>query len=66
MTKEVLVIPARREYYRIEDVKGMTVGELIDRLKNYDRNAIVALSHDGDYIFGGIESMRLRTIKTND
>lgn len=66
MIKEVLVIPARRDYYRIEEVKGMTVGELIDHLKNYDRNAIVALSHDGDYIFGSIESMRQRTIKTDD
>ena len=49
-----LIIQAMREAYGPEDVKTMTVGELIAALEEFDEDAPVILSHDSGYTYGGI------------
>lgn len=44
-----LLIRTQRDSYGIEDIKGMTVGELIDKLKQFDQNLIVAFTNDRMY-----------------
>ena len=55
MGKQVIKINAIREHYGIEDVDStMTVGELIECLKQYDEDAKMVLSFDNGYTYGGI------------
>ena len=49
-----LVIDARREAYGKDDIKTITVGELISILEDMDPDEKVILSHDRGYTFGGI------------
>lgn len=50
-----LIITTERENYAVEDVRGMTVGELIDKLREFDRNSIVALRMDSG-MYGGVHN----------
>ena len=53
--KEIVYINANREGYGIDQVRRtMTVGELIDALREFDEDAQVYLRHDGGYTYGGI------------
>ena len=49
-----LLIQAIRESYGRDDVKTMTVGELIEYLQNYDDDLPVVFAHDRGYTYGGI------------
>ena len=49
-----VIINAMREVYSKEDVKTMTVGELIDFLSQFNEDDKIILSHDNGYTFGGI------------
>lgn len=49
-----LIILANRESYGKDDVRTMTVGELIEALQEFDEDARVILSHDSGYTYGGI------------
>lgn len=56
MKKTFIVIDARREGYGPDQVMDntMTVGELIDYLREYDSDVPVILSHDNGYTYGAI------------
>lgn len=49
-----LMIQAMRESYGKDDVRTMTVGELIAALEEFDEEMPVILSHDSGYTYGGI------------
>ena len=49
-----LIIQAMRESYGKDDVRTMTVGELIAALEEFDEDTPVILSHDSGYTYGGI------------
>ena len=49
-----LMISAMRESYGKDDVRTMTVAELIAALEEFDEDAPVILSHDSGYTYGGI------------
>ena len=49
-----LMINAMRESYGKDDIRTMTVGELKAFLEDYDDDALVVLSHDSGYTYGGI------------
>lgn len=49
-----IIIDAQRETYSKEDVRTMTVGELIELLQEFDEDRPVILSHDRGYTYGGI------------
>ena len=51
---KALMINAMREHYGKDDVRTMTVGELICLLEDFDEDLPVILSHDSGYTFGGI------------
>lgn len=55
MIKQSICIEAKREGYSLNQIENtMTVGELKDWLEQYDDNALVYLSHDNGYTYGGI------------
>ena len=50
-----LYINANRTGYAPDQIRHtMTVGELIDALREFDEDAQVYLRHDGGYTYGGI------------
>ena len=49
-----LMINAMRESYGKDDLRTMTVGELKAFLEDFDDDALVVLSHDSGYTYGGI------------
>jgi len=51
---KALIIDAVRETYGKENVRTMTVGELMNYLEQFDEDRLVILSHDGGYTYGGI------------
>lgn len=61
MTKETLIIEAKKEGYTPSQVRRtMTVRELISYLEQFDENTPVYLSHDSGYTFGGINARDFR------
>lgn len=52
-----LIIRTKRECYDVSEVRGMTVGDIIEKLREFDENAIVALSFDGGYMYGGVSNI---------
>ena len=48
-------IRAKREKYSSEEVRGMTVEQLIRLLERCNPKATVVLSHDDGYSYGGIQ-----------
>lgn len=61
-----LVIDARREAYGKDDIKTITVGELISILEDMDPDGKVILSHDRGYTFGGIRPELIREEDTEE
>ncbi|MBQ3986073.1 MAG: hypothetical protein II635_03845 [Oscillospiraceae bacterium] len=51
---KALIIDAVRETYGKENVRTMTVGELMNYLEQFDEDRLVILSHDSGYTYGGI------------
>lgn len=49
-----LMINAVREAYGADEVRTMTVGELIEFLQDFDEDTEIILSHDNGYTYGGI------------
>lgn len=49
-----LIVSAMRESYGKDDVRTMTVAELIAALEEFDDDMPVILSHDSGYTYGGI------------
>ena len=50
-----LFIEGRREGYATNQIdRTMTVGELIDRLSDYDEDTLVYLNNDNGYTYGSI------------
>ena len=49
-----LIISAMRESYGKDDVRTMTVAELIAALEEFDDDMPVLMSHDSGYTYGGI------------
>jgi len=49
-----LIISAMRESYGKDDVRTMTVAELIAALEEFDDDMPVIMSHDSGYTYGGI------------
>lgn len=52
--KKALVFEAGRTAYGIEDVKAITVGDLIAFLQDFDEDTLFILSHDRGYTYGTI------------
>lgn len=50
----MVIIQARRDAYSKNEVRTITVKELIQELEQYDEDAKVVLSHDNGYTYGGI------------
>lgn len=48
-----IIISANREAYGKDEVKTMTVAEIIEALQEFDPEDRVILSHDGGYTYGG-------------
>lgn len=51
---KVLLLEASRDAYSPENLRTMTVGELIKFLEDFDEGMPVVLSHDSGYTYGGI------------
>lgn len=49
-----LIISAMRESYGKDEVRTMTVAEMIAALEEFDDDMPVILSHDSGYTYGGI------------
>lgn len=48
-----LIIRTEREEYDVSEIRGMTVEELIEKLRHYDPKSIVALTMDSG-MYGGV------------
>jgi hypothetical protein len=67
MEKLMLVISAVKECYGIDDVGStMTVGEIIDYLKQYADDTPVCISNDNGYTYGAIRSHRFKEKYTGE
>jgi len=56
MTKTIILIEGRRDGYTVEQIdRTMTVGELINYLKDFNEDAPVMLNNDNGYTYGSIE-----------
>ena len=61
MKENYVFIEGRRDGYAPEQCRHtMTVGELIDFLRDYDENAKVYLKNDGGYTYGSIDENSFR------
>ena len=56
----MVIIQARRDAYSKNEVRTITVKELIQELEQYDEDAKVVLSHDNGYTYGGITERHFR------
>lgn len=68
--KRVVTIETSRDYYSIEDTanEAITIGELIDLLREYDEDEKVILKNDNGYTYGliGRYSIELEEYKTRE
>lgn len=64
MSKQVLIIEAKREGYSIEQAENereaITVGELMQMLEDFDEDAKVYISNDNGYTYGSVTEYRIR------
>ena len=64
MSKQVLIIEAKREGYTIEQAenerKAITVGELMQLLEDFDEDTKVYISNDNGYTYGSVTEYRIR------
>lgn len=49
-----LVISTLRESYGKDEIRTLSVGDLISLLSDYDEDALVVLSFDNGYTYGGL------------
>ena len=64
MSKEVLIIEAKREGCTIEQAENereaITVGELMRLLEDFDEDTKVYISNDNGYTYGSVTEYRIR------
>ena len=64
MSKQVLIIEAKREGYSIEQAENereaITVGELMQMLEDFDEGTKVYISNDNGYTYGSVTEYRIR------
>lgn len=64
MSKQVLIIEAKREGYSIEQAENertaITVGELISLLEDFDEDTKIYISNDRGYTYGSVTEYRIR------
>lgn len=58
--RKAVVFEALRTGYGIDQIanEAMTVGELIEFLKDFDEDTLFVLSHDRGYTYGSINAIR--------
>ena len=63
MSKQVLIIEAKREGYSIEQAENereaITVGELMQMLEDFDEDTKVYISNDNSYTYGSVTEYRI-------
>ena len=64
MSKQVIIIEAKREGYTIEQAENereaITVGELMQMLEYFDEDTKVYISNDNGYTYGSVTEYRIR------
>ena len=64
MSKQVIIIEAKREGYTIEQAENereaITVGELMWLLEDFDEDTKVYISNDNGYTYGSVTEYRIR------
>ena len=64
MSKQVIIIEAKREGYTIEQAENereaITVGELMQMLEDFDEGTKVYISNDNGYTYGSVTEYRIR------
>ena len=64
MSKQVIIIEAKREGYTIEQAENereaITVGELMQMLEGFDEGTKVYISNDNSYTYGSVTEYRIR------
>lgn len=64
MSKQVIIIEAKREGYTIEQAENereaITVGELMQMLEDFDEDTKVYISNDNSYTYGSVTEYRIR------
>ena len=64
MSKQVIIIEAKREGYTIEQAENereaITVGELMQMLEGFDEGTKVYISNDNGYTYGSVTEYRIR------
>ena len=64
MSKQVIIIEAKREGYSIEQAENertaITVGELMQMLEEFDEDTKVYISNDNGYTYGSVTEYRIR------
>ena len=64
MSKQVLIIEAKREGYSIEQAENereaITVGELMQMLEDFDEGTKVYISNDNSYTYRSVTEYRIR------
>ena len=64
MSKQVIIIEAKREGYTIEQAENereaITVGELMQMLEYFDEDTKVYIINDNGYTYGSVTEYRIR------
>lgn len=64
MSKQVIIIKAKREGYSIEQAENereaITVGELMRLLEDFDEDTKVYISNDNSFTYGSVTEYRIR------
>ena len=64
MSKQVIIIEAKREGYTIgqaeNEREAITVGELMQMLEDFDEDTKVYISNDNGYTYGSVTEYRIR------
>ena len=64
MSKQVIIIEAKREGYTIEQAENkrtaITVGELMRLLEDFDEDTKIYISNDRGYTYGSVTEYRIR------
>ena len=62
-----VIIEVHRTGYATDQIKEtMTVGDLIEKLEQFESDALVYTSHDRGYTFGGINDWDFDEIEEDD
>ena len=64
MSKQVIIIEAKREGYSVKQAENereaITVGELMQMLEGFDEGTKVYISNDNSYTYGSVTEYRIR------